>query len=749
NCYIQSFDELNNSAISENTTFLLDWAPEINIHDVPSVMKGSDDFILNVSISDVDGLATINLTSVSAYYKIGDAVNWSILSLYHVEDFANNALFNGTLPGSILEDQETSLFLMVNASDEVDGQIGRKGTSGLITIILDSLNPRLDDLTLDSDSAVMDTINITSSSSIVNITAIFDDPSGINNVNIFYSPLVDLNYIKQAMTNITDISAISETSTFFISLAPTNETGVIAFFFETTDFLNNKGNTSVNYYYTDGSPPQVEDILIPSYITNFTDVSIFFNVSDYTEVRQSVFWYTFDSGQTWTNTVSNPINYTDEIDYSEVFNQTELPFLIKDASSSQMSLDVSRRGGVDKATLTIKFNHDKSTDLRIWLLVNSQDQFLIFDREVANYGVTLKIDLLDLGLTQSDFDDATFTLLFQDFLLEYSGFLTAFSVKLVHYSAPTGYVYSAIIRASIIDSNVQFFITLTDLFWNDINSSTYSYYSDGINPNIEVIEQVSQDLEGSNFITVTASVTDQNGIFGVEIYSRFVDTDEWIIGTMILGDLSDSYYFEIPLDTKSGILHYYMKAYDNSGLFTESEVFDFAFENGLGPIISFVNLPYPNPLDLETKDNLMITVNVSDVDGTIVGESVTIYYKFSSPDEWNTFIMSYDVESGFYIYNVEIETQNGTLFIKIKASDDSDLNTTTDEIFINFINGPSDDDEATGGIEPIVVIIALGSIISVGAATIFVVNKKLKANKVSQISTSNLPSPPESQGPPE
>ena len=748
-CYIQSYDELNNSATSENTTFLLDWTPEITVYDVPAVMKGSDDFILNVSVSDVDGLATINTSSVTAFYKIGDELNWSFLSLDYFGDFANNALFNGTIIGSILENQETSLFLMINASDEIDGQMGREGSSGIIEIILDSLNPELDDFILESDTAVINTEYITTTSSTVNITAIFDDPSGISEVNLFYAPIGDLSYTKIIMTNITDISSLIETSTFFASFPPTNETGAIAFFFETADYIGNKGNLSIIYYYADGSPPEIADLLIyPTYITNVTDVSIFFNVSDYTGVRESVLWYSIDSGQTWTNTVSNPINYTNEIDYSEEFNQTELPFLIKDAATSQMSLDVSRRGGVDTATLTVEFKHDKSTDLRIWLLVDSQDQFLIFDRELADYSVTLIIDLLDLGLTQSDFDDATFTLLFQDFLLDYSGFLTEFSIKLEHFSVPTGYLYAATIPASIIDSQVQFYITLTDTFWNDINSTTYSYYSDGIIPQIDVNEQLSPvDLDGNNFITITASVTDQNGILGAEIYFKFTDTDEWTINTMIQSEISNGYYFDIPIDMNSGVLQYYLKAYDNSGHFGESDEISFTFQNGLGPITSFVDLPFPNPLDLETKDILLIQANVTDIDGTV--SDATIYYKFSAAAEWNTSVMSYNVESGFYSIDINIETRNGTLFLKIEASDNLGLTTTTDEININYINGPSDEDKTTGAIDPIVAIIAIGSIISVGTVTGLILNNRRKLKRGSLPPTSDLPSPPESQGPPE
>ncbi len=747
--HIQTYDELNNSVTSKNSTFLLDWTPEIIVYDVPPVMKGSDDFILNVSVSDVDGLSTINVTSVSAYYKIGDEANWSFLSLDHFGDFANNALFNGTITGSILENQETSLFLMINASDEVDGQKGREGTSGVIEIILDSLNPELIDLTLSSDTAVIDTEYITTISSTVNITAIFEDPSGISAVTLFYSPITNVNYSKHAMTNITDISSSIDTSTFLISLPPTNETGSIAFFFETVDYIGNKGNSSISYYYTDGSPPEIDDILIyPPYITNITEVSIYFNVSDYTGVRQSVLWYSYDSGQTWTNTVSNPINYTNEIDYSEEFNQTELPFLIKDAATSQMSLDVSRRGGVDTATLTVEFKHDKSTDLRIWLCVNSHPQFLIFDREVKDYSVTLIIDLLDLGLTQSDFDDATFTLLFQDFLLEYSGFLTSFTVKLEHFSVPTGYSYAATIPASIIDSQVQFYITLTDTFWNDINSTAYSYYSDGIIPVIDVNEQLSPvDLDGNNFITISASVTDQNGILGTEIYYKFSDTDEWTINTMIQSEISNSYYFNVPIDVNSGVLQYYLKAYDNSGLFAESEGISFTFQNGLGPITSFVDLPFPDPLDLETEDTLMIQANVSDIDGTV--SEVTIFYKFSSSAEWNTSIMSYSVESGCYNFNINIKTQNGTLFLKIEASDNLGLTTTTDEININYINGPKDEAKTTGAIDPIVVIIAVGSVISVGTVSGLILKNKRNVKRGTQPPTSDLPSPPESQGPPE
>ena len=214
---------------------------------------------------------------------------------------------------------------------------------------------------------------------------------------------------------------------------------------------------------------------------------------------------------------------------------------------------------------------------------------------------------------------------------------------------------------------------------------------------------------------------------------------------MIQGEVISNYYFNIPIDMNSGALIYYLKAYDNSGLFTESDVNNITFQNGLGPIVSIVDSPYPNPLDLETKNILLFLANVSDIDGTIV--DVTIYYKFSSSAEWNNFVMSYDVESGFYNYNIDIERQNGTLFCKIEASDNLGL-TTTEEIMINYINGPLDESKKVGGMEPIVVIIAVGSIISVVGVAGFILNKKLKVKRGNQPPTSNLPSPP-SQEPPE
>lgn len=80
------------------------------------------------------------------------------------------------------------------------------------------------------------------------------------------------------------------------------------------------------------------------------------------------------------------------------------------------------------------------------------------------------------------------------------------------------------------------------------------------------------------------------GISFVEVYYKFTGQNNWTIANMNFDDDTKLYSFDIPLPIVNGSLTYKIRAYDNVGLITESEIFNFDFENGaiFGPGSNFI-----------------------------------------------------------------------------------------------------------------------------------------------------------------
>lgn len=586
--YIEALDTFNNIATSSTYSLLMDWEPVVTLHNLPQTIQPNQNLILNVSVLDLDGFATIDHSSVIAYYRLAGEIEWNSVNLVNIgNDFLNTAFYNGTIQTGSLENLETNIEIMVNASDIVEGQKGRTGSSGIETTLLDSLNPRLIGVTVEGGVTVPGLENVTLTTSEVNITANFFDPAGINSVFIYYSIPNGTAPLKKEMINITLKEPEEPYVNFSATLPAANETAFVAYFFETSDYFGSTGTSSINYYYADASDPVLDNIIsYPLIVSNITDVTILFNASDYSGINleQSVLWYSFDREATWKNNDVSEIDYNKQEDYSEIFSakdQEIVPFLIKDNNTSTLSLEVVRGGSVDSAEITVGFTHELSTDLRIWLTLNDDRRFLIFDREPSPTNHLFIVDLFELGLTQNDFDGRNFTLEIQDFSDLFSGFITTLDIEIKHHRIPLGYQFMATIPKTGNDTTVYYFLTLSDLILNSQNTSKYQYYSDGLPPSINVQAIVSPlDLSRGNSIQIVTNITDTGGILSVDIYYKFIESADWSIASMVFDNQTKTYVFDIPIPTANGTLIYKIRAFDLSGLASETPIDTIEFFNG-------------------------------------------------------------------------------------------------------------------------------------------------------------------------
>ncbi|MHA1115950.1 MAG: hypothetical protein ACTSPJ_07225 [Candidatus Heimdallarchaeaceae archaeon] len=715
--YITAFDLLNNSMTSDTFTFLMDWTPTITIHEVPTVINADTGFVFNVTVTDYDGVETINDSSVILYYKIEGEEEYRTQIFDYLTDLSSTqASYRTTLEVNEITNVETDLLYMINASDIVDSKTGREGTSGLRTAIVDNMNPRVSSISVYGGISIPGVENVTLINSEVNITAEFIDPSGIKRVDILYSMPNGTAFLRKEMNNITLIKEGTSPTTFTVTLPETNETAFVEYFFETYDFFGNVGNTSINFYYADGAAPILEKILVnPPIISNVTDVQVLFNATDYSSLKTSVIWYSTDGGLTWNNTISYLIDYNSFKDYAETFVAVDLPALIEDNSTTFLTLNVERGGGVTEATLSVDITHEKSTDIRIWLLLDNGREFIIFDRETRPNSFTLSVDLLKLGLTQSDFTEANFTLKITDYSDLYSGSVTSFEITLKHYSIPLGYEFISTIPKTNTDTDVLFYITLTDSLDNVVNSSIFSYYSDGLAPNITLIPINSPlDLAGGYTIEVQANVTDRGGLLTVEVYYTFDEQNDWKILSMEYDPSTDLYTVSIPVIISSGNLTYKVRAYDLAGFSSESNITIIEITKALAPIIIVLDTPFSSPLVLEEK-TIRIRANVTD-NGNIT--NVQFSYKFATEDEWVVETMLYDNETECYFFDIELPKKSGTLIFKISATDDSSLTTETKIFEINY--------SVEKEVNPLTYIIPLAAVGGIGLITVVLLLLKKK-----------------------
>ena len=628
--YISAYDVNGTLSVSPESTYLSDSAPQIQIQNLPVSTK--NDFLLNVTVIDPDDINTINRSSVIAYYRLTTETVWQSIPMTHVWDLDPIAIFKADIPVTALGGVETDLLIYVNASDIVKGKPGHNSTSAQDSVVIDSLGPRLTSLSYAISTFFA---NATSINTSADITTTFTDASGIKNATIFYTNVSSSNFNEMKMLNTTDIGMGIPSSSFNVTLPGSPKSGEVNYFFELTDFLDNKFNTSIIQYLIDGDGPVVpENMLLvhPAFvILNTTDARVLFNTTDISEVKNAVVWYSYDNGTFWNTISATLINYDSVKFPTEIFDAAgQLPFVLKNQATSFLSLPVSRKSNFQIATMNFNINHERSSDLRIWITTDNNKRILIFDRETDTDLSNLQFDLLDLGFVHDDFNKNNFTLEIQDFSSMYSGFVIEYRIELINFEIPIGYQYEATIPKTNNDTKVIFFITMTDFLDNVANSTIFSYHSDGTAPALDVeILNSPIDLEGSTFITIKANATDAGGIDEVEIYYRFEGTNDWTIKSMVFDSIQGIYIYNLPLPTDSGNVTYWIRAYDNVGLSNSSDLYSIVFE-GATPDITDTDEPTKTTetTDKSDEDNGIsesTMILIASILGAVAGVGVLIY----------------------------------------------------------------------------------------------------------------------------
>lgn len=569
--YIVANDTTGLITTSPIYTVLMDNAPIVTIDALPP--GTSKDVFLNVSVFDLDGEATIDQSSVIAYFRPVNDLEWQSVNLDFQLNFGGAALFTVTIPLTASGETETVFEIMVNATDTVGLSSGYTGSSGINTITLDNLGPRLTNLIYKPGTF---SNNATSVDSEIDLTTIFVDNSGIKNASIYYSDVNSASFNTIAMTNTTFIDINTPSSSYNVTLPGSSVSGFVDYYFELTDFLGNTRQTSMNRYFPDGEGPQVlEEFLIfnPTFISDITDVNMLFNATDIAGVQDVTVWYTYN-GSVWDSVQASQINYNNIELPRQVFDASknnDFPLLIKNADITKIDLNIKRLLDPQDAILFVDITHERSSDIRLWLSLTNGKRVLVYDRVVDGNLGNIEVSLFDLGFTLTDFDNNNFTLEIEDINSLYSGFINGYSIELIQYELPYGYEYLATIPKSDQNTDVLLFVTLTDNLDNIVNSSQFTYHSDGLPPEISIIGIEGPLKLTKKTIKIQATVTDGTGISEVELYYRFSENDTWSIIQMSNLEEKDLFSVLVPLITSEGNMTYYARAFDHVGLSARSD----------------------------------------------------------------------------------------------------------------------------------------------------------------------------------
>ena len=118
------------------------------------------------------------------------------------------------------------------------------------------------------------------------------------------------------------------------------------------------------------------------------------------------------------------------------------------------------------------------------------------------------------------------------------------------------------------------FVTLTDSLNNVVNSSEFTYHTDGLAPEISIVELLGPLELNKKSIKIEATVTDGTGISEVELYYRFSENDTWSILQMSISeDDPNQYSVSAILISAKGNMTYYVRAFDHVGLSARSDEF--------------------------------------------------------------------------------------------------------------------------------------------------------------------------------
>ncbi|MCY3413203.1 MAG: hypothetical protein INQ03_16305 [Candidatus Heimdallarchaeota archaeon] len=667
------FDTTGKTVQSAEYKFILDDAPVVSFNNFPTKVGVKQQLTVNVTVQDADDINDI--AQVILYFKLLDENIWKSINLIQqVKLDEISAIYTKSISLIDLKPYRTGLEIVVNATDMVNGKLARTSSiSGQVEI--DAEIPEVYTINFDSRTPLA---NVSNANSDVYIGATFVDNSGIRSAAISYR-FNGTEYTLD-MYNSTDIDSNQED--FWVIIPAIHHSTMVEYWFVLSDMLDNTGNSATYSFYADGMAPTIKRSLVfPKYVSNTSEAHILFDVIDDTELQNSKVWYSI--GDEWDAIDAEEIDYSPIVVESYSLNDYySLPMLINDSATNTFDLHVNRSNpkAFQQAILMLTINHESSSDLRIWIIID-QVEYLIFTRELHQGIFSITIDLLEFGINPSKFEEMDISIKIIDYSDVYSGSLISCILELIDYNLPYGYEFQVIIPAVHIDTDVIYFIESRDVFDYTIRSNNFSYYADGLAPSIDVINgQDMIDLEGDNYVKIEANITDNGGVKFAEVYYHYENADSWIALDLTLDVDLGIYYAMLPIASETGNISYYYQVIDYVDYFTRTEILSVQYTNGMGPIITILNHP-DDVVNLDNKSSYTVQALIVD-NGEV--KTATISYSFNDSSGYYSAEMLADKDE--YSFSIEVPEGAGTIIFYITAVDNKGLIQRSDLFSLQYVN---------------------------------------------------------------
>ena len=554
----------------------MDYIPQLTFNGTTQMLYKNIDYTLNATVTDLDGVTDINQNSVYVtYYETNPLINKTLKLTYATNLSSTIDLFSTIIPASDFSNYNGTITALLSGTD----MEGSQASSSPIYLQIDTAGPIISSITFNGGVPVSNWV--TSAGYTPSIVVQFTDGNGIQDATVNYGINGSNSFMPISMTNQTLKSSTMTLTTFNATLPAYSSTETIAFYFISHDYLSNV-NTTANYYYiVDNTAPVLLNYqLNPNveYISNSTTVSILYNVTEVSAVKSIIMFYSYNNGSTWSNNTASQINYN-AYKVTSTSTYPTLPYNIPSGTSNlQLQVDQPR---VDTATLKLGLTFDEGSYLRIYLIGNNKS-VILFDRVQGTYSNKLfAFDLFSLGFTKEDLQANDFYLSIVDYSNNYFGQITQFQFTFAYYTIPYGYQWMNTVPMSINDTIVKYYFNATDFVNNTAFTNVYSYFADGDAPTMDVLTNTTNQIQlnSARTIEVSTLVQDQGGIFDVELYYRFDNTNSFQIVLMQYDNVSKiySYSVTVPVSDVNGTFYYYIKSYDNVGFTSISPEFNMTY----------------------------------------------------------------------------------------------------------------------------------------------------------------------------
>lgn len=205
--------------------------------------------------------------------------------------------------------------------------------------------------------------------------------------------------------------------------------------------------------------------------------------------------------------------------------------------------------------------------------------------------------------------------------------------------------YSAVIPGQSTETIVFYYTEVFDIAGNSNVSATLSYVTN-FPPGIADIQYDPPSPGGSSQVTISANITDTNGIDTATLYYSF-DGGAAYSPVAMTPVAASTYEGDVPPFGTSGWVYCYINATDNLGLLTTSSVFSY-YVDATPPDFE---VPYISPRYPDHLTDVNVTVEINEYYGV---NDATLWYSYDGTT-WNSVPMSmtggvttysYDVESG-------------------------------------------------------------------------------------------------------